>query len=339
MMKTGFVLIAALLLTYAVKAQQVQVLQEGKPSSIRGLFVLNDDIAWASGSNGYIAKTTDGGTTWAWQQVKGYDKADFRDIEVFSDQQAVIIASGTPAVILKTADGGQTWQQVFKNNDPAYFLDAMAFSDAKHGWVLGDPINGKFLLLETKDGGQTWKNRTDVAPPAQAGEAAFAASGTCLRVDKKRLTIVTGGRVVNLIQSADYGTHWQSIPLTIAKGKDSKGAFSVAQYKKNIIVTGGNYSSDMVTDSVACYAGKQLNWQLPAAMPGGYQSCVEHINGKIYLATGTPGSNITFDNGATWKQIDTTSFNVCSKAKHGKLVLLAGNKGKIARMKIYPAEN
>jgi photosystem II stability/assembly factor-like uncharacterized protein len=339
MMKTGFMLIAVLLLTYTVRAQQIQVLQEGKPSSIRGLFVLDDKVAWASGSSGYVAKTTDGGATWAWLQVKGYEKADFRDIEVFSDKIAVIIASGTPALILKTINGGQTWQQVFKNDDPAYFLDAMGFSDAKHGWVLGDPVNGKFLLLETTNGGQTWQNRTDIAPPAQPGEAAFAASGTCLRIDKKRLTVVTGGSVANLIRSADAGAHWKVSPLAIAKGKDSKGGFSVAQYKSNTVVTGGNYSSDTVTDSVACYAIKGLSWQLPTAMPGGYQSCVEHINGKVFLSTGTPGSNITVDNGAAWKQIDITSFNVCSKAKHGKLVLLAGNKGKIAVLKFYPPVN
>jgi hypothetical protein len=61
---------------------------------------------------------------------------------------------------------------------------------------------------------------------------------------------------------------------------------------------------------------------------------VEYINDGVFLSTGTPGSNITTDGGKIWKQIDATSFNVCRKAKRGKLVLLAGNGGKIAILKM-----
>jgi hypothetical protein len=35
-------------------------------------------------------------------------------------------------------------------------LDAMDFSDKATWFILGDPINNKFLLLETADGGETW---------------------------------------------------------------------------------------------------------------------------------------------------------------------------------------
>ncbi len=89
------------------------------------------------------------------------------------------MSSGTPALILKTVDGGANWQVKYRNTDTAYFFDAMDFADKKHGYILGDPINNKFVLMETKDGGETWdmfKNRPDALP----GEAAFAASGTCL---------------------------------------------------------------------------------------------------------------------------------------------------------------
>ena len=35
------------------------------------------------------------------------------------------------------------------------------------------------------------------------------------------------------------------------------------------------------------------------------------------------------DGGKTWSKINDDGYNVCRKAKHGKLVLLAGNGGKI----------
>ena len=170
--------------------------KQGKPTSIRGLSVVNDSVAWASGSKGYVALTINGGKTWDWQQVKGFESSDFRDIEAFSDKQAIVMSSGTPALILKTVDGGLTWKEKFRKADIAYFLDAMDFQNPKHGFVLGDPIKGKFLLLETNDEGETWHQFKNL-PNALPGEAAFAASGTCLRVYHK-LAIVTGGTISRL---------------------------------------------------------------------------------------------------------------------------------------------
>ena len=122
-----------LLLTFftcTVQAQHIKILQEGQPTSIRGLSVVDDETAWISGSKGYIALTTDAGKTWQWQQIKGYAQADFRSIVAFSGKEAVIMSSGKPALILKTIDGGINWTEKYRNTDTAYFLDAMDFADA-----------------------------------------------------------------------------------------------------------------------------------------------------------------------------------------------------------------
>src|SRR5580692_1634618 len=110
------------ILSAAATAQQITILQQDKPTSIRGLSVVDDSVAWISGSKGYIAITKNGGKDWDWQQVKGFEKADFRDIEAFSDKEAVIISSGTPALILKTIDGGASWQEKYRNADTSYFF-------------------------------------------------------------------------------------------------------------------------------------------------------------------------------------------------------------------------
>jgi photosystem II stability/assembly factor-like uncharacterized protein len=324
-----FLLCVFLFCISLVKAQKVELLQQGKPTSIRGLSVVNDKTAWISGSKGYIAQTTDGGKTWNWQQVKGYEQADFRDIEAFSAKEAIIMSSGTPALILKTIDGGANWELKYKNDDKAYFLDAMDFADKKHGFILGDPINNKFLLLETTDGGNNWhplKNMPDALP----GEAAFAASGTCLRVDKDRLAVVTGGKTTNLKYYGLSNETWLSQSLPITHGPESNGSFSISADGE--VIVGGNYSKNKSTDSVSCafsgtYSGA---YKLSIKSPEGYQSCVEGIDKHIYLSTGTSGTNISTDGGANWTKIDATSYNVCRKAKKGNLVLLAGDRGKIA---------
>lgn len=330
---TLFSTIALLLITSVLQAQKIELLEQGKRTSIRGLSVVNDKVAWISGSGGYLAITTDAGKTWAWQQVKGYEKADFRDIEAFSDKEAIIMSSGTPALILKTTDGGTTWSLKYRNDDKAYFLDAMDFAGKKHGFILGDPISNKFLLLETNDAGETWhpfKNPPDAMP----GEAAFAASGTCLRVDKKsNISIVTGGKVARSLNHSADSELWNITNLPITHGPESNGAFSIAD--NNMIVVGGNYSKDKLKDSVSCkFDAIKHEYVLSLSQTAGYQSCVEQISKQTYLTTGTAGSNISTDGGLNWTQIDTNSFNVCRKAKSGKLVLLAGDSGKIAVLKL-----
>ena len=325
------VLLCILALANSLKAQTIAVLQEGRPTSIRGLSVVDDDVAWISGSKGYIAVTRDGGKTWDWQQVKGFEKADFRDIEAFSDKEAVILSSGTPALILKTTDGGANWQLKYHNTDTAYFFDAMDFADKKHGYILGDPINNKFVLMETKDGGESWnmfKNRPDALP----GEAAFAASGTCLRISCGLIYITTGGSAARLL-TYHRKKYWdyRNVPLT--HGKPSQGGFSYVCGNDRGVVVGGDYSNDKRADSSSAIQLTR-NLFVLAASPAGFQSCIEHISGDTFLSTGTPGSNITTDDGKTWAKIDDKSFNVCRKAKHGKLVLLAGNGGKIGILQL-----
>jgi hypothetical protein len=203
-------------------AQTVIPLQQGKSTSIRGLSVVDDSIAWLSGSKGTAAITHNGGKTWDWQQVKGFEKADFRDIEAFSDKEAIIMSSGTPALILKTIDGGVNWQVKYKNTDTAYFFDAMDFANSRRGLVLGDPINGKFVLMETVDGGEKWHIFKNL-PSALPGEAAFAASGTCIRSGKdeiggqNEIIVVTGGSVCReLVFNDDRSTgDTRIVPLSM----------------------------------------------------------------------------------------------------------------------------
>ncbi len=334
MTKKFLLLLLLTLITFCLKAQKIVLLQEGKQSSIRGMSVVNDQVAWISGSNGYTALTINGGKTWAWQQVKGFEKADFRSIEAFSDKEAIIMASGTPALILKTTDGGKNWQVKYRNTDTAYFLDAMDFANPDHGLILGDPIKNKFVLLETKDAGETWHMFSD-CPKALNGEAAFAASGTCLRFVNSTIQIVTGGSISRQLK---YRTNngWTYDITLIKHGKSSQGAFSID--RDGFVIVGGDYQNDHSADSVAeyyFYNGAYASGGIVLATkpPAGYQSCVEQISENIYLSTGTPGSNLTTDGGKTWTKIDDTSFNVCRTAKTGKLVLLAGNNGRIAVFK------
>ncbi|RKR85207.1 photosystem II stability/assembly factor-like uncharacterized protein [Mucilaginibacter gracilis] len=318
-------------------AQKVTVLQQGRPTSLRGLSVVSDKVAWISGSKGYVASTKDGGRTWNWQQVKGFEQSDFRDIEAFSDKEAVIMSSGTPALILKTLDGGVSWQVKYHNRDTSVFFDAMDFN-GKYGCILGDPIKNRFVVFETLDKGLTWKQKDpSKSPVAKMGEAAFAASGTCLTINKNgllrnnELMVVSGGSASSIMYALSTDKKWIQQALPITHSSSSCGAFSVATDSKHWVVVGGDYTHDQRTDSTACFSdngGK--TWKMAKLTPG-FQSCVEYTSGNKYISTGTAGTWYSKDGGLNWVKIDNNSFNACNKAKSGKLLLLVGNNGRIAR--------
>lgn len=317
---------------------QLKQLTSGNKTSLRGLSVVTDDIAWVSGSNGQIGKTNDGGLTWEWMQPKGYEKLDFRDIEAFSGNRAIVVNAGSPAYILSTADGGKSWQEVYKNVDSAIFLDGMDFWDSKNGIVFGDPIHNQMQLLKTEDGGQSWKNISENLKAKLAeGEASFAASGTTIKtLNGGKVWIATGGVVSNIYFSDNYGARWNVFKCPILQGDKSTGPFSMAfiNSKKGIVV-GGDYLKDKENiNNVLLTNDGGKTWRKSSTPVLGFRSGVAYLSDKVMVATGTSGTDISVDAGINWKNISVSSFNAVQKAKYGKLVLLAGNKGDIYKLDI-----
>jgi photosystem II stability/assembly factor-like uncharacterized protein len=320
----------------AAQTYNLVPLTKGPSTSMRGMSVLSNDLAWVCGSNGYVGKTTDGGETWQWMQPAGYEKLDFRDIEAFDAQKAVIVNAGSPAYILLTTNGGKTWTECYKNLDSAIFLDGMDFWDAKNGIIFGDPILHKMQLLRTKDGGASWNDiSANLTLDLTVGEAGFAASGTTIKtLPGGRTWIATGGAVANVYFSPDYANSWQRFNCPILQGESSSGIFSMDFYnKKKGVVVGGNYLKDKEsTNNVLISNNGGESWIKPEKPVSGFRSGVIYISAKILIATGTSGTDLSQDGGITWHNISDQSFNVIQKAKKGKLVLLAGNKGALYKL-------
>ena len=324
------------LLPLSLAAQTVEMLSSDRKVSIRGLSVVNDQVIWVSGNNGQVGRSIDGGKTWVWRVVKGFEKRDFRDIEAFDAATAVIMAIAEPANILKTIDGGETWKVVYENPKKGMFLDAMEFWDQFSGIVIGDPIDGKFFIARSFDEGETWKEIPEKnLPAADSGEACFAASGTNVMVlDKDEACFVSGG-----LKSRFF---WKGspIPLPIVQGTESAGANSIAvrdkQKVKNslhLVVVGGDFAKD-TSSYKNCFYSKDggKNWIAPVTPPRGYRSCVEYITKNKLITCGTTGVDVSTDGGKNWKLISSEGFHVCRKAKNGTAVFLAGPNGKIGKL-------
>ena len=305
-------------------------------SSFRGLSVVDDSIVWVSGSNGWMGRSTNGARSFAFKQVPGYEKFDFRSLFAFDSQRAIIANAGSPAHILQTTDGGQTWNSVYQNDHPDAFFDGIDFWNEREGMIYGDPIGGRMLLLITKDGGNTWNVLPESKRPLlKDGEASFAASGTGIRCYNKSTVIIsTGGKTSRLLISNNAAS-WKILTPAIIQGESSTGIFSVAfRDKKNGIVVGGDFQKDSLRLNHVLFtkdAGK--TWTQPITPTRGYRECVEYISKEVLIATGPTGTDISLNEGKDWQSLsDEKGFHVVRKSRKGKLVVVAGG-GKISRLK------
>jgi hypothetical protein len=327
-----FILTGALCLASLFSmAQTVKLLNSGSKASLRGLSVVDDQTVWVSGSSGSVGRSVDGGETWKWMKVKGFEKADFRDIEAFDASTAIIMGIEAPAYILKTTDGGENWNVVFKDTTTGMFLDAMEFWNERSGMVIGDPIGDKIFLARTSDGGNTWEAiPAKDNPVVNKGEAFFASSGTNVRkLDKKEAVFVSGGSRARLfIKDKKI-----DLPM-IQPGKETTGANSIAvKNKKIMIIVGGDFNTkDSATKNCFITLDGGKTFIEPVVRPHGYRSCVEYLAQQNWISCGLNGVDHSSDEGQHWNWISKESFHAVRKAKKGNAVYFSGGGGRIGKL-------
>lgn len=329
-MNRYFLILQFMGILYSSHAQTIQLLNTGTKASFRGLSVVNDHVIWVSGSNGTVGKSSDGGNTWQWKTIKGYEKTDFRDIEAFDDKKAIIMGIESPSVLLKTIDGGETWKVVFIDSSKGMFLDAMDFKNKKNGIVIGDPINGRIFLCKGSFNDNSWKIIDSFERPLfDSGEACFASSGTNIRLlGKNKYLFISGGKSSHLYYRG------KKIYIPIIQGTESTGGNSIAvKNKKHFIIVGGDFmDKENSSNNIAITTDGGITWKKPIRPPKGYRSSIEYIQNGIWVTCGLTGVDISFHDGNDFSNISNIGFHVCRKAKKGKAVFFAGGGGRIGKL-------
>jgi photosystem II stability/assembly factor-like uncharacterized protein len=325
----------------ALRAQLVPQ-NSNTDAELRGLSVVSSRVVWASGTKGRVVHTTDGGTTWKVDTIADAAALDLRDIAALSDKLAWAMSSGDAdkgqARIYRTRDGGRHWTRVFSDTTKGVFLDALGFWDARHGIAISDPVDGKLFLVTTSDGGDTWHRvPRDRLPPVLQGEAAFAASGTCLTVlGKSHVWIATGGGArARVFHSSDRGRTWSVADTPVRAGSASSGAFSVAfRDALHGVVVGGDYQqAHGAWPNVALTSDGGRTWRLAKGpLPEGYLSAVAYVPSThaTVVATGLVGTARSEDGGESWKMIDTVPNNSVAVAS-SSAAWVVGPRGRIAK--------
>jgi len=303
-----------------------RVVHRGGTADLRAVSPVSSRVAWASGSEGTVLRTTNGGRSWRNVGPAGTSALEFRGMKAFDARRAVLMSIGDHPGDFRTyltSDGGRHWRVTNRNTNPQAFYDCMAFFDRRHGLILSDPVNGRFRILLTADGGRSWHvdPAANVPRAHSPNEFGFAASNECITTSGRHDAWFgsggsAGGRVY---RSTDGGHRWKVSATPIASG-DSSGIFAVAfRNGHQGLAIGGDFAIPATAPrSLALTADGGRTWTLVAdrAAPDAYRSgatWIPHTAGTA-LAVGLTGSDISTDGGFSWTRFDRGSFDavVCT---------------------------
>lgn len=307
-------------------------LESGSSESLRGLSVPSPEVIWASGAHGAIVRSIDGGASWTSVAITGTELLDFRSLHAFDADRAVVLSAGSPARAFVTTTGGQVWMETYTRMGEGVFFDSLVFADANEGFALGDPMPSEdgphFALLVTHDGGVHWEDR--VGPPAAVGEAAFAASNACIALLADGATIfASGGASARTLRSTDRVT-WSSASVPIASSA-SAGIFALAFRDARVgYAIGGDYAAPAAPGGFARTSDGGATWTAGTSVRG-YRSSLA-VADRALIAVGTTGSDVSYDEGASWTPIDDTPLHTVRVL--GGVAFAVGPVGTIVRMSL-----
>jgi photosystem II stability/assembly factor-like uncharacterized protein len=240
-------------------------------------------VVWAAGTGGTYVVTTDGGDHWKSAVVPGAENDQFRDVHAVSDKIAYLMSIGnntTDFKVYKTIDGGAHWTIQFTNEDPLAFYDCFAFWTPDRGITHSDSGNGVFPDIRTTNG-HTWESIASNMPPALAGEASFAASGTCIAAEgKTNAWIATGGSTIaRILATKDGGNTWNAYDTPLLSSPSAGGVSVAFRDSRHGILGGGDLDSNTSADAASSDDGGRT-WTLTTAPPlQGAIFCLAYVRG------------------------------------------------------------
>ena len=161
------------------------------------------------------------------------------------------------------------------------FYDCFAFWSPQRGIAHSDSGSGVFPDLRTFNG-LTWQSISSRMPPALAGEASFAASGTCATTEgETNAWIATGAAATaRILATRDGGNTWKAYDTPLVSNASAGGISVAFRDSRHGIVGGGDLASNDSADAATSLDGGQT-WTLTNKPPvQGAIFCLAYVSGN-----------------------------------------------------------
>jgi photosystem II stability/assembly factor-like uncharacterized protein len=339
-------------------------------ASLRGIHNAGGGVAWASGTNGTVLRTEDGGYLWQTCAIPpGAEKLDFRGIQAFDENTAIVMSSGPgdQSRLYKTTDGCQTWKLLFTNPDKEGFWDAIQTLSKDEYEIAGDSVD--HLLVNGKTGHilPVWRFREGDDPDsrfsdhffelkADSNEGGFAASNSSLAIGAAPHPDPTWKYQWLATQTPNHSyIHREAkenaptcepcrleslrVETPMSQGSPAAGIFSLAFREDRFgVAVGGDYQKPAASIRTAAYsndAGK--TWQLATTPPHGYRSSVAYdAPTKTWITVGPNGTDISTDDGRNWTPLKPSPTDPPDADQHWNalsLPFVVGPNGRIGKLR------
>jgi hypothetical protein len=335
----AYVSVVFILSAASAARAQWEIENSGTTADLRGIDNVGGGVAWASGTNGTVLRTEDGGYLWQTCAVPpGAEHLDFRGIQAFDANTAIVMSSGKGDLsrLYKTTDGCHSWKLAAKNPDPEGFWDALQAGDpefptsgrsgADYVLVLGDSVNSQLRIWEWKEG---WEERelelnSYARGKADQGEGSFAASNSVLQIartpqidpnwkygfrfasDTAEHSYFSIVRYENTQTCEPCRAETLRVEAPMAQNTDSAGVFSF-NFRDELIgvAIGGDYKKPDASYRSAAYSSDGgASWKAVQTPPQGFRSAVAYdADTKTWVTVGPNGTDISTDDGKNWRAL------------------------------------
>lgn len=345
-----------------------ELIDSGSSAVFSSLDAVSSDVAWVGSIDGQVMLTDDSGTSFT-DVTPPYDPATgliVLDVEATSAGEALVLAhvfDDETTVVYRTTDAGTNWTEAYVS---ATFINCIAMFDRRHGFAMGDPVDGKFQIIVTSDRGRSWNLVPPTGmPDALEGEVALGFGGECAAATGRTAFFGTaayppqpdgrpsplrgiaptgepaGAANGRVFRSADFGVTWDvaSTPVRCCiRGMDFRT-------NRLGLAIGGDFSDPVLTDRLARTTDGGVTWVVVNdplleinhvslawwSDPRGNELISVPEARRTVFATGET-SLVSRDRGKTWELFDDGPMYVTDCVKGSPTCWGAGPDGRIAKL-------
>ena len=245
-------------------------------------------IGWACGNSGTVIRTTTYGTSWLSVGSNGIpSSASLYSICALDSGHAVVAGVvGSNSYVWRTSNLGNNWVQVF--SQPNGFINAILFKNANTGFMIGNPVGGRWSLWKTVSAGLTWDS-AGLFLPQSGSETGWNNS---FFIDTNRLWFGTNN--YRIYYSSNFGQSW-SIQSTGSEQNIYSINFNYVNFTSRMGFAGGSNLFKTTNDGI--------NWSGISSLGTGNISAITALSGypaSVVIYSRANKIYITSNSGTNW---------------------------------------